>query len=69
MGGGKRRNKKKFYAVVTGDGTKIFEVWDDCLTFMKGKKKEKQKGFTDRKDAKNLSKLTQNKINPVLMTT
>ena len=50
MEGGKRRNKKKFYAVVTSDGTNIFEVWDDCLTFMKGKK-VKQKGFTDRKDA------------------
>ena len=56
MGGGKRRNKKKFCAVVTSDGTKIFEVWDDCLTFMKVKKKVKQKGFTDRKDAEEFIK-------------
>ena len=54
MGGGKRRNKKKFYAVVTSDGTKIF--WDDCLTFMKGKKNVKQKGFTDGKDAEEFIK-------------
>ena len=49
MGGSKRRNKKTFYAVVTSYQIKIFEVWDDCLIFMKGKKKVKQKGFTDRK--------------------
>ena len=56
MGGSKRRNKKKFYPVVTSDGTKIFEVWEDCLTFMKGKKKVKQKGFIDRKDAEEFIK-------------
>ena len=56
MGGGKRRNKKKFQAVVTSDGKKIFEVWDDCLTFIKEKKKVKQKGFTDRKDAEEFIK-------------
>ena len=55
MGGDKRRNKKKFYTVVMSHGTKIFEIWDDCLIFMKGKK-VKQKGFTDRKDAEDFIK-------------
>ena len=68
MGGSKRRNKKKFYAVVTSDGTKIFEVWDDRLTFMKGKKKVKQKESLIERMLKILSKLIQHKINPVLMT-
>ena len=45
-------NKVKLYAVVFGTESKIFENWDDCSDFVKGKSGVKYKKFASEQETK-----------------
>lgn len=45
-------NKVKLYAVVNGFESKIFDNWDDCSNFVKGKSGVKYKKFASEQEAK-----------------
>ena len=47
----RKKQKRKFYALVHDNGTDIFSTWDECREAVKGKKHVKYKAFTDRADA------------------
>ena len=43
----RKKQKRKFYALVHDSGTDIFATWDECREAIKGQKHVKQKAFTD----------------------
>ena len=45
--------KKKYYAVLVGEKTGIFESWEECEKSVKGYKNAQYKSFTTLSDAKN----------------
>ena len=45
--------KKRYYAVVSGRRTGIFNSWDDCKDFVTGYPNTKYKGFCTLKEAEN----------------
>ena len=47
----RKKQKRKFYAVVHDNDTDIFSTWDECREAIKGQKRVKHKAFTDRTDA------------------
>ena len=47
----RKKQKRKFCALVHDSGTDIFATWDECREAIKGQKHVKHKAFTDRADA------------------
>ena len=62
----RKKQKRKFYALVHDSGTDIFATWDECREAIKGQKHVKHKAFTDRADAeafiKNIRETRQYKL-------
>ena len=47
----KKKQKRKYYAVVTDEFSEIYETWEECRQAIKGKKKMKHKSFKDKGEA------------------
>ena len=47
----RKKQNRKFYALVHDSGTDIFSTWDKCREAIKGHKHVKYKAFIDRADA------------------
>ena len=48
----KKKQKRKYYAVVINEFSEIYETWEECRQTIKGKKKMKHKSFKDKGEAK-----------------